>query len=230
MVLPRGQSGGALNPECWGDAQDTHQHWLHKIWAIAVNLLCSPQHLSRGRTLSSGPVGNGSEYLARLIWGPFKDHPKVPSESPELLLKQQSLPGRGEAVVPETCPNHPAQRTNVTGPRELLFLCHWSLAWDYRDTLNSSKSNSRLPFSLFSPSGSTPFITLKCQSILRDRCYILAFYNITRPRRDTVSLRKWTPYPVSEGLKSFKETEEAVNPHHILILSSLSCPLSIPAE
>ena len=90
----------------------------------AQSLLCSPQHLSRGRTLSSGPVGNGSEYLARLIWGPFKDHPKVPSESPELLLKQQSLPGRGEAVVPETCPNHPARRTNVTGPRELLFLCH----------------------------------------------------------------------------------------------------------
>lgn len=148
----------------------------------------------------------------------------------ELLLRQQPLPGRGESVVPETHPNHPALPMNVTWPTELLFLCCWSLAWDDRDTLNSSKSHSRLPLPLFSPSGSTPFITLKCQSISRDRCYILAFYNITRPRRDTVSLRKWTPYPVSEGLKPFKETEEAVNPDHILILSSLSCPLSIPAE
>ena len=116
--------------------------------------------------------------------------------------------------------------------RGLLFLCRSHVAQCYRATLNSSKSNFRVPFfpRFFSPSGSTPFITLKCQSILRDRCYILAFYNITCPRRDSVSLRKWTPYPVSEGLKPFKETEEAVNPDHILILSSLSCPLSIPAE
>lgn len=180
------------------------------------------QHLSRDRTLSFSPVA-----MDQNIWpdsfGVSLRILRMWHQKPQNCFYDSSVSWNPPSLSSSADECHWAQRV-------LLFLCRRSLASYYRDTLNSSKSNSRLPFFLFSPSGSTPFITLKCQSIFRDRCYILAFYNITRPRRDTVSLRKWTPYPVSEGLKPFKETEEAVNPDHILILSSLSCPLSIPAE
>lgn len=180
------------------------------------------QHLSRDRTVSFRPMARDQN-----IW---PDSFGVSLESSECAIRSIGIAFKA-TVVSWNPPQLSSSADECHWTQSaLLFLCHRSLAWYYRDTSNSSKSNSRLPFFLFSPSGSTPFITLKCQSIFRDRCYILAFYNITRPRRDTVSLRKWTLYPVSEGLKPFKETEEAVNPDHILILSSLSCPLSIPAE
>lgn len=67
--------------------------------------------------------GSGSEYLAWLVLGPFKIHQIVPSDSSELLLKQRSLPGRGESVIPETRPNHPALPMNSLslGPKSFCF-------------------------------------------------------------------------------------------------------------
>lgn len=127
-------------------------------------------------------------------------------------------------IIIETC-----QWTSL-GPNGTLVSLSLKFGLIVQGLFEFFKEWLSLTFSPLSPSGSTPFITLKCQSILQDRCYIFAFYNGACPRRDTVSLRKWTPYPVSEGLKPVKETEEAVNPNHILTLSSLSCPLSIPAE
>lgn len=162
---------------------------------------------------------------ACLIWGQFENC----LQSSEFLTTAFISWWKNPPSWKPTLITEPCQWTSL-GPNGTLVSLSLKFGLIVQGLFEFFKEWLSLTFSPLSPSGSTPFITLKCQSILRDRCYIFAFYNGACPRRDTVSLRKWTPYPASEGLKPVKETEEAVNPNHILTLSSLSCPLSIPAE
>lgn len=58
----------------------------------------------------------GSEYLTWLICGQCEHRQNVPSEPSDSLLKQQSFPGGGESVVPETRPSHPVPPMTVPSP------------------------------------------------------------------------------------------------------------------
>lgn len=193
-------------------------HWAHGVTGVVNTIHLKSQDFVP-EAMQWGSI------LTWLIGGQFENC----LQSSELLTSafiswREDTPSWTSTLIVESC------QWTLLGPNGTLVSLSLKFGLILQGHFEFFKEWLSLTFSPLSPSGSTPFITLKCQSILRDRCYIFAFYNSACPRRDTVSLRKWTPYPVSEGLKPVKETEEAVNPNHILTLSSLSCPLSIPAE